>query len=71
MGSFAIFAAGGGLVAIVVVIILAMTLTRRHRIVQSDSQTDRLAGSSDSGSAEQAEALRSVQEQIERGSRLL
>jgi hypothetical protein len=64
MFSGVIIAAGGGLGLIVVAIVVAVTLTRRHR-VDSGLEAD------GSMSAERAEALREIQEQIERGSRSL
>jgi hypothetical protein len=64
MFSGVIIAAGGGLVLVVVAIVLAAILTRRRRLDMGLEADGSMA-------AERAKALRTVQEQIERGSRSL
>jgi hypothetical protein len=64
MFSGVITAVGGGLVLVVAAIVLVMILTRRCR-PDAESEADA------SMTAERAKALRTVQEQIERGSRSL
>ena len=64
MISGVILTAGGGLGLVLVAIVLAVTLARRRRRLDAGLEAGSMA-------AERAVALRTVQEQIDRGSRFL